>query len=270
MTNLDDFQTRTDFLGRCPLRSVVHALCIRSQRDLLVPEPQQDARRIRTYLGGKPVSVQKVSAQPTGSRVRTVRRSRFVSAVAAAAIASGLLIGTTACGAGQISQTANQAPAINGNEIDAGPLALRDVHIVFPKDGSTEEFVNGGPLEMAFLIANRSADTADKLEGISFADGSGSVDIEGKTDIAPNQSLRAGTPALLLTPSTQPSNPSEERITVTVTGAPDNVTPGLTIPMVFDFQNAGEKTIEVPVDAGAILPRQDHPRGVEEAEGEAH
>lgn len=216
------------------------------------------------------MSVQKVSAQPTDSRPRTVRRGRFVSAVAAAALASGLLIGTTACGAGQIAQTADQAPAINGNEIDAGPLALRDVHIVFPKDGSTEEFVNGGPLEMAFLIANGSPDTADKLEGISFADGSGSVEIEGKTDIGPNKSLRAGTPALLLTVSAQPEDPSEERITVTVTGAPNKITPGLTIPMVFDFEKAGETTISVPVDAGAILPRQDHPRGVEEAEGEAH
>ncbi|PYE20037.1 hypothetical protein DFR67_102175 [Williamsia limnetica] len=226
---------------------------------------------IMTYLGGKPVSVQNVSAQPTGSRsVRSVRRSRFVSAVAAATIASGLLIGTTACGAGQIAQTANQAPAINGNEIDAGPLALRDVHIVFPKDGSTQAFVNGGPLEMAFLIANGSPDTADTLESISFADGSGEVEIEGKTEIGPNQSLRAGEPALLLTTSEEPSNPSEERITVTVTGAPPSLTPGLTVPMVFDFEKAGQTTIEVPVDAGAILPRQDKPRGVEEAEGEAH
>ncbi len=216
------------------------------------------------------MSVQKVSGHPTDSRARTIRRSRFVSAVAAAAIASGLLVGTTACGTGQIAQTANQAPAINGNQINAGPLALRDVHIVFPKDGSTEEFVNGGPLEMAFLIANSSALVADKLEGISFADGSGSVEIEGKTDIGPLKTLRAGTPALLLTVSAEPADPSEKRLTVTITGAPNKITPGLTVPMVFDFEKAGETTIAVPVDAGAILPRQDHPRGVEEADAEAH
>jgi hypothetical protein len=224
------------------------------------------------------VSVQKESAQPTGgptrpkafSSARTGRRGRVVSTLAAAAIASGLLIGTTACGAGQISQTANQAPAINGNEIDAGSMALRNVHIIFPKDGSTEEFVDGGPLEMAFLIANMSPDTSDKLESITFADGPGKVTIEGDTAIGPAQALRAGEPSLLLETSAEPEGPSETPITVTVTGAQKKLTPGLTIPMVFSFENAGETTIDVPIDAGAILPRQDKPRGVDADHVEEH
>jgi len=226
------------------------------------------------------VSVQKESAQPKGfgparpkalSSARTVRRSRVASTLAAAAIASGLLIGTTACGAGQISQTANQAPAINGTEIDAGALALRNVQIIFPKDGSTEEFVNGGPLEMGFVIANTSPDTGDKLKSIAFADGKGTVTIDGDATIGPARALHAGEPSGLLEVDVEHTpDPVEERITVTVTNAPNKLTPGLTVPMVFSFENAGDTTVQVPIDAGTVLPRQDKPRGVDADHVEEH
>jgi hypothetical protein len=190
------------------------------------------------------------------------------SAVAVGAIASGLLIGTTACGAGQTSQTANQASAVNGNSATVGPLALRDVAVVFPESGDVA-FANGGPLEMSFLISNTSPDVSDSLESIEFAEGNGRVTIDGPTDIPATKSLRAGQPGLLLV-TEGPEDPSEERISVTITGAGKAITPGLTVPLTFDFEKAGEVTVNVPVDAGPLLPRQDHPRGVEQAEGEAH
>jgi archaellum component FlaG (FlaF/FlaG flagellin family) len=234
----------------------------------------QSERRIRTYLGGKPVSVEKVSVrpelgQPASGPARIVRRRRVASAVAVGAIAAGLLIGTTACGAGQTSQTANQASAVNGNSATVGPLALRDVAIVFPESGDVA-FANGGPLEMSFLISNTSPDVADSLEGIEFANGSGRVTIDGSTDIPATKSLRAGQPGLLLTTSAEPEDPSEERISVTINGAGKTITPGLSVPLIFDFEKAGEVTLNVPVDAGPLLPRQDHPRGAVEAEGEGH
>ena len=201
---------------------------------------------------------------------RNVRRRRVASAIAVGAIATGLVLGTTACGAGQTSQTANQASAVNGNSATVGPLALRDVAVVFPKTGDVA-FANGGPLEMSFLISNTSPDVADKLESIEFADGDGKVTIDGPTDIPATKSLRAGTPGLLLTTSAEPEDPSEKRITVTITGAQDSITPGLTVPLTFDFQQAGETTLNVPVDAGPLLPRQDKARGVvEEDHGGGH
>jgi hypothetical protein len=193
----------------------------------------------------------------------------MASAIAVGAIASGLLLGTTACGAGQTSQTANQASAVNGTSATVGPLALRDVAVSFPESGDVA-FDNGGPLKMSFLISNTSPDVADKLETIKFADGSGKVTIDGTTDIPATKSLRAGNPGLLLTTSAEPEDPSEKRIDVTLTGAGKAITPGLTVPLTFDFEQAGEVTVNVPVDAGPLLPRQDHPRGAEQAEGEAH
>jgi hypothetical protein len=192
------------------------------------------------------------------------------SAIAVGAIATGLALGTTACGAGQSSQTTNQASAVNGNSATVGPLALRDVAIVFPESGEVA-FANGGPLEMSFLISNTSPDVADKLESIEFANGAGKVTIDGPTEIPATKSLRAGTPGLLLTTSAEPEDSSEKRITVTITGAGKTITPGLTVPMTFDFQQAGETTLNVPVDAGPLLPRQDKARGVvEEDHGGGH
>lgn len=201
---------------------------------------------------------------------RNVRRRRVASAIAVGAIATGLALGTSACGAGQTSQTANQASAVNGNSATVGPLALRDVAVVFPEAGDVA-FANGGPLEMSFLISNTSPDVADKLESIEFADGDGKVTIDGPTEIPATKSLRAGTPGLLLTTSAEPEDPSEKRITVTITGAGKTITPGLTVPMTFDFQQAGATTLNVPVDAGPLLPRQDKARGVvEEDHGGGH
>jgi hypothetical protein len=193
----------------------------------------------------------------------SARRGRVGTILATAAIAAGLLIGTTACGAGQIAQTPDQAPAINGNEIDAGAMALRNVHVIYPKGGSTEEFVNGGPLELAFLIANESPDTPDKLESITFPDGKGKVTIEGETEIGPLGVLRAGDPDVVHNTTLDPINPNEKWVEVTVQGEPNKLTPGLTFPLVFKFEKAGETTIDVPIDAGPILPRQDKPRGID-------
>ncbi|GGF21944.1 hypothetical protein [Williamsia phyllosphaerae] len=231
---------------------------------------------------------------------------RHLTRVAAiAAMGGALALGTTACGAGQIAQTTNQAAAVNGSFATLGDIALRDVHVVFPSSGNAA-FVNGGPLELAFLISNNSPYKNDRLQSITFASGTGTVTIDGSQDIPATKTLRAGQPSQLLTSptaSTSPSSsssessspsssssvpsssapsstsssnnsadPSETRITVTLTGAGKQITPGLTVPLVFTFAEAGKTTLNVPVDAGSVLPRDEravqNPGGGEE-EGSA-
>ncbi|GAA1460447.1 hypothetical protein GCM10009619_26030 [Williamsia maris] len=228
---------------------------------------------------------------------------RHLTRVAAiAAMGGALALGTTACGAGQIAQTTNQAAAVNGSFATLGDIALRDVHVVFPSSGSNAEFVNGGPLQLAFLISNNSPYKNDRLQSITFKSGTGVASIDGSQDIPATKSLRAGQPSQLLVESptasasasssssvpassapsssapssTSSSNnsadPSETRISVTLTGAGKQITPGLTVPLVFTFAEAGQVTLNVPVDAGSVLPRDDravqNPGGGEE-EGSA-
>ncbi len=203
-------------------------------------------------------------------------------AVAAAAIGSAVVFGVGACGAGQISQTANQEAAVNGGNATVGQIALRDVHVVYPAVNADDAFVDGGPFELAFLISNNSAYQNDTLQSITVP-GGGSATISGSRSLPATKSLRAGQPSLLLTgspegstassaevPSSQvaaqesaagsvgnSADPTETRITVTLTGMGSKVRPGLTVPLEFTFQQAGKVTVNVPVDAGYVNPRRD-------------
>ena len=119
----------------------------------------------------------------------------MVTAVAAIGIAVAL--GTTGCGAGQISQTANQLPAINGANVNYDELELRDVQILYPENDASTVFGDGGPFELAFVIANSDPLVYYRLKGINPEEGQVTF-IEGaEADdrvIPPNGALRGGTP----------------------------------------------------------------------------
>lgn len=53
---------------------------------------------------------------------------------ALAFVAAGSALALTACGAGQISQTANQVAAVNGAHAEEGSLAIRDAAVVVTPD----------------------------------------------------------------------------------------------------------------------------------------
>ena len=54
---------------------------------------------------------------------------------ALAIIAAGAALGMTACSAGQITQTAEQAPAVNGLHAKEGNVDVADVSVVLGADG---------------------------------------------------------------------------------------------------------------------------------------
>ncbi|MFD4368918.1 hypothetical protein [Rhodococcus sp. NPDC058521] len=195
-------------------------------------------------------------------------------ATAVALVAGGALT-LSACGAGQISQTATQVAAVNGNTAEVGPLALRNVHVVFP---NSEEYSlePGGDAVLAFSAINDSENTPEKLTGIT-TDFAGSVSIAGEAgtaDIAPQTSLGAGT-------STEDASGQAEAdaqnagnadapsdlVLVVLEDLKEGVRPGLTIPVTFSFANAGDVTVSVPIDAGHHLERNVSDKSPVEAEG---
>ncbi|MGV9714173.1 hypothetical protein ACWDTI_26350 [Gordonia sp. NPDC003424] len=198
---------------------------------------------------------------------KTARRSAGSATKAAAVAAFGIAValGTSACGAGQISQTANQEPAVNGNYANVGELQLRDVQIIYPTDKADEVFGNGGPFDVAFVINNLSQTVEDRLLGITAPDG-GTVTITATGDgtkIPPGQALRAGKPAGLLLPEEVQDKTEEQRITVVLNNAGDSVAAGLTTPLQFRFEKAGTVTVRTPVDASGLAERQDQVREAE-------
>ncbi|MGV9825839.1 hypothetical protein [Gordonia sp. NPDC003429] len=198
---------------------------------------------------------------------RRVRRLAQATAVAAAGIA--IALGTTGCGAGQISQTANQLPAVNGANANLGQIELRDVQIIYPTDNAAEVFDKGGPFQLSWVIANGSDTNTYRLLNVTAKQGT--VTLSGKYDIMPGKSLRAGYPAALIAP--QNAADAEKRMTATLDGTGDTVAVGLTTPLTFTFAQvnpdgstvpAGDVTVTTPVDSGTLLTRQDKVREAEQ------
>ncbi|WP_346077306.1 copper-binding protein [Gordonia cholesterolivorans] len=214
---------------------------------------------------------------------------RLASAAAVGALGIAIALGTTACGAGKISQTANQEPAVNGasgsitltpSEYDGqvmsnGSIAIRNAHVLYPVSKADQIFGDGGPFALAFNIANDSPTRVVKLQSVSAKTGNIKLTPPTSTtggdpaSIAPGKALLAGQPS--------GSDPdlaagADSRWTVELTNAGDTVAAGLTVPITFNFAvyDLGGKqvetvstTVDTPVDGGTLNERQDVVRDVQ-------
>jgi len=237
--------------------------------------------------------------------VLTRTNRRIARAAAIGALGAAVALGSTACSAGKISQTNNQAPAINaaGADIFLGDptddpemlagnsIAVRNVQIMFPAERADTVFGDGGPFKLNFTIANDSPLYQVKLTGITaetgkveFINGSARSATPGEAGtIAPSSALTAGLPSLV--PADEAKKDGIERIDVELSGTGDTVAPGLTTPLTFTFQvltleeaqraAKGEQvagvtksvTVNTPVDATALDDRVDVVRDVQADDG---
>ncbi|KAB1503042.1 hypothetical protein F7230_05715 [Corynebacterium sp. 320] len=62
-------------------------------------------------------------------------------------VAAGSALALTACGAGQISQTANQVAAVNGTSAEDGHTTVRDVSVVIAPDNTAAVKFTAGNIE---------------------------------------------------------------------------------------------------------------------------
>lgn len=173
------------------------------------------------------------------------KRSVVRRAIAVAAVAAGAALALSGCGAGQISQTASQQSAVNGNNADIGKLALRDVRLLTPPSA---DYTNsaGGKAVLAFTVTNQSGSVDDQLTSIKSD--LGDVKLTPATvDVPPLKAVVAAAPGKVATDS-----PSGDAIVlVEVTGLRRDVSPGLTYPVTFNFKENGTVAVSVPVDAGS-------------------
>ncbi|MFB1294552.1 hypothetical protein ACAG24_003490 [Mycobacterium sp. pW049] len=177
--------------------------------------------------------------------------------MAACGLAVSLVL--SGCGAGQVSQTATQEPAVNGTSGKAGPIALRNVHI---RAAQTTDYVEpGSEAELIFVAANSSADNPDKL--VSITSDIGSVTLTGGGDVPVNGVLVVGAPdgQVAALESVEPADAAEATIRLS-----KPISNGLTYDFTFTFEKAGETTVAVPISAGET-PRRDGPVGGGSSEG---
>lgn len=193
----------------------------------------------------------------------------------AVALAAGGALALSGCGAGQISQTATQVAAVNGTPADVGSVELRNVHIVHPTDPQYS-LEAGGDAVLAFTAVNESETDPVTLTGISteFAGSVSIGDEAGGTTIAPRSSLSAGTSTEDAAGASEAESQTESKtdapsdlVLVVLEDLNEGVRPGLTIPITFTFENAGEVTVPTPIDAGHERDRHVSEKSPVEAEG---
>jgi copper(I)-binding protein len=182
------------------------------------------------------------------------QRSRafaVIPGLSACGLAASVLL--SGCGAGQVSQTAVQEPAINGTSAWAGDptsgVALRNVHLRAPQ---TSDYVRpGSNVDLLFVAVNESPAEADRL--VSITSDIGSVTVAGNPTVPPNGTLVVGTPDGQPSPLDATEGADTVQASLTLTKPISN---GLTYEFTFTFERSGEATVEVPISAGETPRRE--------------
>lgn len=143
----------------------------------------------------------------------------------------------SACSAGQISQTANQVPAVNGNSGQLGDAVVHDVTLITQEDNS---------VALKFNASNEAIQENNvTLEGIEVEDAS--VDFGSDLTIEPNCSVVADSQEAIdrMNPDDVDLN-CTEYLATTVTG--DNFYTGSAREVTFRF-NGGDLEVNAPITA---------------------
>jgi copper(I)-binding protein len=180
-------------------------------------------------------------------RVAKPRSARLAALAAAALIAAGALSG---CGAGQLSQTAQQESAVDGNAAVVNNVALRNVRIEAAQNG---DFLQpGATVDLMLVVVNQSSEGGDKLVGVTS-------DV-GKVTVTGDPTLPAGGVLFIGSPNGQKKNSidSVERadaVKATVELSKP-ITNGPNYDFTFNFEKAGSVTVPVPISA-PVGPRDE-------------
>ncbi|MCV7330670.1 hypothetical protein H7J81_11215 [Mycobacterium cookii] len=170
-------------------------------------------------------------------------------------LAAGAVIGAvtvTGCGAGQLSQTAMQQSAVDGNAAVVKNVALRNVRI---QAAQTGDFLRpGATVDLVLVAVNQSPDTADKLIGVTTD--IGTVTVTGDPTLPPSGVLFFGAQN---GQTKQADRAIEAGDTVKATIALTKpITNGPNYDVTFTFEKAGSVNVAVPISAPEG-PRQNEP-----------
>lgn len=191
-----------------------------------------------------------------------MRVSRFRTAIVAACAVSAALL-TSACAAGQVAQTAEEKPSLDGTYGSVGKISLEGVAFQAPSGSS---YADGSSVPLTAYIVN-NGQSPDRLVKVTSSAFTGGWDV-------------VSTPSLLAGPSGQPksktsSTPTNgspqtippgsavsfglQNLTSSGAGSPESLVllglakqqaplfPGSAIKVTFTFADAGQTTLTVPV-----------------------
>ena len=175
----------------------------------------------------------------------------------AVTLAAGAVIGAltvSGCGAGQLSQTAMQQSAVDGNAAVVRNVALRNVHIQAVQTG---DFLRpGATVDLVLVAVNQSPDTADKLVGVTTD--IGKVTVSGDPTLPPSGVLFFGSQN---GQSKNADRAIERGDTVKATVALSKpITNGPNYDFTFTFEKAGSVNVSVPISAPDVQGPNEPPK----------
>jgi hypothetical protein len=172
-----------------------------------------------------------------------VNRFKIRLRVAIVGLIALLATALSGCGTGQISQTATQEPAVNGNRVTFNNVALRDIRI---QAAQTGDFLQPGrTVDLVLVAVNQSPDITDRL--VNITSDIGTVAVSGDARLPAGGMLFIGAPeGQRVAPGPLESN-TAAKATVNLTKP---VTNGLTYNFTFNFEKAGQASVMVPISAG--------------------
>ena len=163
-------------------------------------------------------------------------------------------LATAACGTGQVSQTAEQVTPWAG---EVGEIAVLDVAFPFrPPVAGDEAYRVGDTAPLSVTIVNHG-DAADRLVRVSSPIANAGVVVADGLVIPAGQTLTAGQEGQVARIDVSYENDAG---LVALAGLSEPIRSGLTYPVVFGFERAGDVLVEVPVDL-PDLPRREPVEG---------
>jgi copper(I)-binding protein len=168
-------------------------------------------------------------------------RSSRVTALAAAGLIGALAL--AGCSAGQLSQTASQESAVDGNAAVINNVALRNVRIQAQQ--YTDFLQPGTTVDLVLVVVNQSPDVADKLVGVTTD--IGTVTVTGDPTLPAGGTLFVGTPNGLNNKAAAAVEAADSvKATVELS---KQITNGPNYNFTFKFEKAGSVSLQVPISA---------------------
>lgn len=135
-----------------------------------------------------------VSRRSTGP-LRTI-----LPALTTGLVAGVVALGIAGCSSGQVTQTDSVEPAVNGNQGNAGDVALRDVLVAYPESGSYREGEDA-PLTLTIVNTGGADDELTSVSSPAAAD----VELIGRGAVPARSGLQVTMPEE--SPETEASEP---------------------------------------------------------------
>lgn len=147
-------------------------------------------------------------------------------------------VALSACGAGQVNQTAGQERDQVGAMAEVGEIKLRAVEFAYPRGGAYDSG-DDAELTMAIVNAGPEDDTLVDVSGEGFGD----AEIDGSA----TSSGGSGSSSEIDVPAGQVVYVDGKDHSISLADLDESLTTGQSLELTFTFENAGEVTLPVTV-----------------------